>query len=356
MSATLAERLVESVLDGYDAGVARRAGGRALFDHLACLHAGRRIAPASAGDAGAAAAGDRDDLHWPSLTHPGAVVWTVLRAAGAEGEPGWRAAYAGYEVTARLGAALGTPHRRHWHVTTTAGTVGGAVAGALALGSDPVAAACHAISVAGGSIVPVLERSGTHIVHRDHASAAALRCAQAARDTTATRSLLEHPQGFFAAMGGDPAGLLDERDHAAIDEITFRCYATTGFAHALVAAARRLAPIEPAGDIVVEAPPAAVALAHNPAPRDPEEAWWSCEHAVAVTLLGLDLEDDSLVADARVAALRTRVRLTTGTTSRVTVDGRSAACEEAPPATDDDLVAKWRTLNPDIDPPLELLA
>src|SRR5690606_21665088 len=114
----------------------------------------------------AAALHDRDDVHWPSLTHPGAVVWTVLRQAGAEGEERWRAAHAGYEVTCRLGRALGPDHRRHFHATTTAGTVGAAVAAALALGTDPVAAAGHAISLAGGSIVALLERSPTRLLHR----------------------------------------------------------------------------------------------------------------------------------------------------------------------------------------------
>jgi 2-methylcitrate dehydratase PrpD len=356
MSATLTEDLIAAALDAYSADEARVAGRRALFDHLACLHAGRRKAPASVGDAGAAAADDRDDLHWPSLTHPGAIVWTVLRATGAEGETRWRAAHAGYEVTARLGAALGPAHRRYWHATTTAGTVGGAVAASLALGTDPVVAAGHAISVAGGSIVAMLERSGTRMVHRDHAAGAALRCARAAADVPATRDGLEHPRGLFAAMGGDAAGLLEHRDRSAIGEVAFRRHATTGFAQALVEAARELAPVVPVGEVLAQASEAANALAGNPDPSDAEEAWWSCEHAVAVTLLGLDLEDETLVDDARVSELRRRVRLSAGETSRVTVDGRSAERLLAAPSTDDDLIAKWRTLNPDDAAPLELLA
>lgn len=45
--------------------------------------------------------------------------------------------------------------------------------------------------------------------------------------------------------------------------------------------------------------------------------------------------------------------LTVGPVSRVTVNGRTVA--EAP-LTDDELVAKWRGLNPGIDSPRELLA
>ena len=130
--AAMIDELVGVALASYDAQLARRAGGRALFDHLACLEAGRRDVPPGVGDAGAAVLRDLDDIHWPSVTHIGAIVWTVLREAAAEGELLWRAAHAGYEVTARLGAALGPEHRRYWHATTTAGTVGGAVAAALA--------------------------------------------------------------------------------------------------------------------------------------------------------------------------------------------------------------------------------
>jgi 2-methylcitrate dehydratase PrpD len=357
---TATAALVAAALDAYDAETARVAGGRALFDHLACLAAGRRVAPEALGDAGAAALTDRDDLHWPSLTHPGAIVWPVLAATGVGGEQRWRAAHAGYEVTARLGRALGAEHRRYWHATTTAGTIGGAVAAAVALGTDPVHAAGHATSVTGGSILALLERSGTRAVHRDHAAATALRCAQLAH-IPATREGLEHPRGLFAAMGGSPDGLGAPAGRSALSETTFRAYATTGFAHALVEAARELAPLDPTAagtaDVVVEAPAAAVALADEPAPRDREAAWWSCQHAVAVSLLGLDLEDGATLDDPRVAELRARIALRESPTgaSGVTVDGVRAERTAASELTDDDLVAKWHTLNPGVEPPLALL-
>jgi len=349
----LTERLVAVALDACEPATARAAGGRALFDHLACRAAGRRVAPAGVGDAAAAALLDRDDLHWPSLTHPGAIVWTAVLAAGAEGDARWRAAAAGYEVTARLGRALGADHRRHFHATATAGTVGGAVAAAVALDADPVVAAGHAISVAGGSIVAILERSGTRALHRDHAADAALRCARATA-LPATRFGLEHPQGLFAAMGGSPDGLLDPAP-PALAEVSFRRHATNGFCQALVEAAAELAGPPPEGPVEVEAPAAVLALASDPAPRDAESAWWSAQHAVAATLLGRDLGEPALHADPHVAALTARVRLRGGPVARVTVDGRSAQRDAAAPLTDEDLVAKWRALNPGDPPPLELL-
>lgn len=346
---TLTEELVAAALDGCDEAEDRRAGSRALFDYLACLTAGRRSAPDGTGDAGAAVIGDRDDIHWPSLTHPGAIVWTTLRAAEVGDDLLWRAAHAGYEVTARVGRALGSGHRRYWHSTTTAGTIGAAVAAAVALGTDPANAAGHATSVTGGSILCILERTGTRMVHRDHAAATALRCARLDA-LPSTADGLEHPQGLFAAMGGSPDGLLEPAARSALSAVSFRRHATSGFSQALVEAARELAPIEDPVDVEIVVPQATATLAGIAAPRNAEEAWWSCQHAVAVSLLGLDLED-GLVHDPRVAALRERVRVEVGPLSRVTVGGRSAERELAAPLTDADLEEKWRTLNPGVEPP-----
>jgi 2-methylcitrate dehydratase PrpD len=332
----------------------RHPTGRALFDHLACLEAGRRAFP-ELDDAAAACALDRDDLHWPSVTHPGAIVWPVVRHCG--GDP--RAAAAGYEVTVRLGLALGPEHRRYWHTSATAGTVGAAVAAALALGLDEervADAAGHAASVVGGSILAILERSGTRVFHRSHAAATGMAAARAAAaGLDATREGLESERGLFAAMSGDAGALLAEREQLAIEETTFRIYAASGFIHAAIEAARELAPIETAERVEVQVPPATAALAALADPQTDEEAWWSTQYAVAVTLLGLDLEDRSLLADARVRGLLRMVEVRTGEPSIVTVNGRAASCAEARVPTDDELSAKWRTLNPDLAPPLELL-
>jgi 2-methylcitrate dehydratase PrpD len=358
-NATLTDRLVAAALDGYDPDTARRAGSRALFDHLACREAGRREAPTALGAAAAAAWHDRDDVHWPSLTHPGGIVWTVLAAAGADGETRWRAAHAGYEVTCRLARALGPSHRRYWHATTTAGTVGGAVAAAVALDVDPVAAAGHAISITGGSIVALLERSPTRLLHRDHAASTALRCAEAAAALPATRAGLEHPRGLLAAMGDGPSdALLAPAERSALAETSFRRHATSGFAQAVVEAARGHGPVDPEapGEILVEVPEATLGMAADPAPADAGAAWWSCQHAVAVTLLGLDLEDRSLAGDPRVVAVRDRVTVTEGPVSSVTIGAQRTECAVAAALTDDDLVAKWHVLNPGVAAPAELLA
>jgi 2-methylcitrate dehydratase PrpD len=351
---TLLGQLIDVASASYDPDQARRAGGRALFDHLACRANGRRRAPAEVGAAGAAVYGDLDDIHWSSLTHPGAIVWTAIEEGGVPDDRRWRAAHMGYEVTARLGRALGPEHRRYWHATTTAGTVGGAVAVAVGTQANPITAAAHAVSVAGGSILCILQRTATRMLHRDHAAATAVRCARLSRLTGAEDGL-EHPRGMFAAMGGSPEGLLDAGQPPAIGAVSFRRHETSGFCQAAVEAAAELAPASPEARVELEVPEAALALAGIEAPRDADEAWWSCRHAVAVTLLGGSLTDTA-VDEPAVARLRERMQVSPGAVSRVTVDGRSAERERARPLTDDDLVAKWRRLNPDLEPPMELLA
>jgi 2-methylcitrate dehydratase PrpD len=150
--------------------------------------------------------------------------------------------------------------------------------------------------------------------------------------------------------------LLAERERLAIEETTFRIYAASGFAHAAIEAARDRAPVESAERVEVQVPPATAALAALVDPQTEEEAWWSTQYAVAVTLLGLDIEDRSLLHDPRVRELLGRVEMRAGETSTVTVDGRSASCAEAHVPTNEELGAKWRMLNPGLQPPLELLA
>lgn len=311
---------------------------------------------------------DRDDLHWPSLTHPGSIVWPVVFALNPERR--LIAAAAGYETTARLALAVGVSHRRYWHATATAGTIGAAVAAALALGldeDDVAGAAGHAISVASGSIQCVLERSRTVVFHRAHAAVTGLNAARAAAaGLDATRVGLEAERGFFAATapGVDPEDVLARRDRLAIEELTFRFYAGTGFAHAAIDAALALAPVEPeaVSSIELRLPAAAAALAGGLEPDDALEAWWSAPLAVAAALAGREPTEPPASDDPVLRALlgKTSVAAHEDPASTVAVDGRSATRlvhkgHHEDPLSDEELVVKWRLLNPEVDPPLHLL-
>ncbi len=303
---TLTEALVNRLLAAYDASAPAprsEAAARLLFDHWACRRGGETRLPggwSAAPVARQAAAGcvlDRDDVHWPSLTHPGAIIWPVVLGVGTrmevDGAAAVRAATLGYEVIARLAGALGPTHRQRWHATATAGTAGAAVAAALLLGRDAdgvTAALAHALSVAGGSSRAVVERSATKVFHRAHAATTGIACAEAAVLTPATRLGLEGDQGMLATMSGaaDPSRLDAPVDGWAIEETAVRLYAVSGFAHTAVEAALKLAPRQAPADIrrvLLSVSPTARAAAGVVAPASAEEAWWSVQHAVATCLV-----------------------------------------------------------------------
>lgn len=284
---------------------------------------------------------DLDDLHLGSGSHPGGVVWSAVCACvgGASVREALAAASFGYELTVRLAEAL-APERARWHSTAVAGVVGAAGAAARLLATDAVDAVAHAVSVAGGSSWALVERTGTRLLHRAHAASSGVACARIG--LPASRGALESGRGAFAAL--DARTLLAPRAASCLEETAFRVHPATGFAHAAIEAAQTLAPVDVDDVVRVVArvsPPAAVALASNPAPTTDDERWWSIEHAVADALGSAELCDRvELAAGGDGWGASVEVTLRDGAV-------RSAAVDRPRPASDDDLRLKWRRLTGD---------
>jgi 2-methylcitrate dehydratase PrpD len=83
---------------------------------------------------------EMDDLDNESIYHPGTCIFpAALAVAEAEGvgpREFLTASVAGYEVSLRIGQALGPEHYRYFHTTGTAGTFGAAVATGRLIGLD----------------------------------------------------------------------------------------------------------------------------------------------------------------------------------------------------------------------------
>jgi len=94
-----------------------------------------------------------DDLHRHAKLHPGVAVipaaFATAQLAGATGARLLEAIAAGYEVTARVGVAIGMASHRHlgWRATGTCGSFGAAAAAARVLGLD-ASGTHHALAAA----------------------------------------------------------------------------------------------------------------------------------------------------------------------------------------------------------------
>lgn len=377
--AGLTESLVDTLLDAYErAGDSvQSAAGRLLFDHWACSLAGDRALPPAwrpqrgARQAAAACLLDRDDIHWASVTHPGSVIWPTVVEVGlrtdADVGAARRAAILGYEVCARVAEALGPTHRRGWHATATAGTVGAAMSAALLLGLDRrgvVNALGHAISVAGGSSRTLFERSATKVFHRANAVTTGIACADAAALAPATREGLEAPQGMLATMSSAAHAekLTEPRTTWAVERTSIRLYAVSGFAQTAAEAASKLASVLDPGAITtlrLSVNAQTRAMAGITEPRSDEEAWWSVQHAVATCLVhgGPASLESGLQRDPRVKRLLALTQFAAdadGIGAAVTVESSdgttNTAVVEVPlghpdrPASREQLLAKWKAV------------
>src|SRR3954467_5312258 len=126
--ATLLEK---ALAEDLDRGSARLALGRKASTRAAALINGT-----------AAHTVEVDDIFKFGIYHPGAptisAALAVAQATGATGEALLRAVIVGYEISTRIGAAMGRAHYKYWHNTGTVGTFGAAAAAAEVHGLDTV--------------------------------------------------------------------------------------------------------------------------------------------------------------------------------------------------------------------------
>lgn len=346
----LLEGLVAAARNDLAAGAVRdwrREVGRSLFDALVCMAAGAlrndplvprgELGPALvvgtglrvgllgavAANAVAAHRNDLDDVHWPSMTHPGSFIWPAVLASGAlEKVPLSRlqeAAALGYQVCGRMAALLGPEHRLRFHVSTTAGTLGVAAAVSATRGLDDyllVDAMLHACSTLGGTSQALRERSSTSLSHRAVAAVTGTLAALQATTSPPVAAPLTGEHGFCAATGTTlDVSTIDRPMDVVVSAVTVRRHPVTGFAHTLVDAILDAGPY-PYGavdSIEAQVSPLAMALTDPAEPTDASQAAWSLQHAAALAVLGR-IERPVLhwPPDPDVVALRSRIHVREG--------------------------------------------
>lgn len=161
-----------------------------------------------------------DDIFKDGGYHPGsptiAAALALAQHLDSPLEDLHRAIVAGYEVGCRISLAIQPSHYAFWHTTSTVGTIGAAVAGAMLLGRDRQGIAnaiALATSFAGGHQQNLQGEGMAKALHPGHAADAGLMAAMAAMaGVTGSLDSLHAENGFAAATSGtigDWASALD---------------------------------------------------------------------------------------------------------------------------------------------------
>jgi 2-methylcitrate dehydratase PrpD len=280
---------------------------RAVIDWHAALYPGLVVAPvtlmkkAFAGEAEsprlkaliegtAAHTVEVDDIFRDGIYHPGA---PTIAAAFAINRNLLRSVVVGYEISTRIGAAMGKAHYKHWHNTGTIGAFGAAAAAAEALKLDRTQFA-HALATvttfAAGLQQAFRMDSMSKPLHAGRAAEAGVAAALMARE--GVTGSLDVMVGFAAAMGDKPdwerwLATLGEDFH--ITRMTFKNHACCGHTFAAIDGAlevKKRMQIEAADIEKVEIATyrAGLEVAHYEEPRTPAEGRFSLKYVVATAL------------------------------------------------------------------------
>ena len=235
-----------------------------------------------------------DDIFRDGIYHPGAP--TIAAALSLKPENPLRAIVVGYEISTRIGAAMGRAHYKYWHNTGTIGCFGAAAAAAevLGLAKGPFAHALATVATFSAGLQQAFRMdSMSKPLHAGHAAEAGVTAALAAREgVTGSLDILEGEAGYGRAMGDGPdwdkalAGLGREFH---ITRMTFKNHACCGHTFAAIDGALALkkrmnVKAEEIDRIHVGTYRAGVEVAHYERPSTPAEARFSLKYVVATAL------------------------------------------------------------------------
>jgi 2-methylcitrate dehydratase PrpD len=322
---------------------------------------------------------DFDDTHLPTVIHPTAPVAAPALALGERDHlSGARVLHAfvlGAEVECRIGNAVTPGHyARGWHITSTCGVFGSAVAAAKLLGLNAEQTA-HALGIAASQSAGSVESltAGAKNVSVGNAARNGIFAAlMAGQGINAAPASIEGKLGWARSMGDEPniAAMTDGLgSHWEFAANTYKPYPCGIVLHAVldaclglradgIAAERIAAVIVQGNRLLLDRGDRMVA--------DERDARVSIHHCVAVAFLhghaGLPAFGRDMVFDADVVAFRERVRaecdpdLPTGA-ARVVVIGHDGQRAErlvmhargsaSHPMTDAEIEAKTRGLATD---------
>jgi len=304
--------------DDLDRGSARLAQGRLSTPRTAAMI-----------NATAAHTVEVDDIFREAIYHPGAPTIAAALAIGqaqaASGLAFLTAVVAGYEISTRIGAAMGREHYRFWHNTGTVGTFGAAAAASYLLKLDAkqyTHALCTGATFAAGLQQAFRMDSMSKPLHAGHAAQAGLLAAQsAAAGVTGSLDVIDGDAGFGKAMGSGPEwekSTLTLGTVFHINSMTFKNHACCGHTFAPIDGALALQKqmeIQPheIHRILIATYRPALEVAGNFKPVTAAQARFSIPYVVATALLygsvRLAAFSSERLADPTIRDLMTRIEL-----------------------------------------------
>ena len=262
-----------------------------------------------------------DDIFRDGIYHPGAptiaAALALGQARGASGAALLRAVIVGYEISTRIGAAMGRAHYKYWHNTGTVGCFGAAAAAAEILQLDAPRFA-HALATV-ATFAAALQQafrmdSMSKPLHAGRAAEAGVTAALAAAEgVIGSLDVIEGDAGLGHAMSDGPdwskaVATLGTDFH--ITRMTFKNHACCGHSFAAIdgALAAKAQLGVGAGEIErirIGAYRATLEVAGYENPRTPAEARFSTKYTVATALTHGNVRLAAF-EPARMAATETR--------------------------------------------------
>ena len=241
-----------------------------------------------------------DDIFRDGIYHPGApTIAAALALSQSNASSGLhflRAVIVGYEISTRIGAAMGRAHYRYWHNTGTIGCFGAAAAAAEVLQLDAQRFA-HALATVATFCAGLQQAfrmdSMSKPLHAGRAAEAGVSAALMAKEgVTGSLDVLEGEAGFGRAMGDGPdweRALATLGSDFHIGRMTFKNHTCCGHTFAAIDGAvalqqkMRLSAPE-MESITVKTYRAGLEVAHYEDPRSAAEARFSLKYVVATAL------------------------------------------------------------------------
>ena len=233
----------------------RHEGRRGILNVLGCILAGRddpavelvrKTFPLEEAliDAAAATAHDYDDTHLPTVIHAtppvAAAVFSLARKYKTSGAELLHAFILGVETTCRMGNAVMPGHYEHgWHITSTCGVFGAAVAAArlLRLNEAQVVSALGIAATQAAGLVEVLG-SMARVLNAGFAARNGIAAARLAREGfEGPLQPIEGRRGFMNVFGGnnDLARIVEGLgERWEMTQVAYKPYPSGVVLHALI--------------------------------------------------------------------------------------------------------------------------